>query len=497
MNRFSRISLVAALAAFALAATSAEAKVKEAKKKKNEDLSANPLVNLNSKQPDKVLFDKAMDSMKHGRYDVARLTLQTLLNTYPDSEYRMRAKLAVGDTWFKEGGTAALTQAEAEYKDFETFFPNAPEAAEAQMKVGDIYYQQMEKPDRDFTNAQRAEEEYRVMINQYPDSALVPRARQRLRDVQEVLAEREAEVGFFYESRENFSAAIARLDTVADTFPLYSRSDEVLIGIGDSYAGQAKRLDTIPGMSGAVKERLRGLYLDRAAAAYTKAILRYPMAMHVEDARDRLVAMNRPIPEPSQKAIADNDAEERSRQQIHFVDHTLGIIKRGPTVVAAAHVGDPTLDDPKRTVAPDVNRESLNLYTEAANPGKSPTEAKEVVPTGPNEPPRSDVPSTAPVESGAPGAGNSVGVSIVSAPSGGDPNALVQPVTSATAAVPAAEGPAEAPIQVNDIKPGSAPPPAAVAADSGKKTKAPKTDLNDESSTKKKKKKGLGKLNPF
>ncbi len=91
--------------------------------------------------------------MKKGKYDVARLDLQTLLNTYPDSEYAMRAKLAIGDTWYKEGGTAALTQAEAEYKDFITFFPNSPEAAEAQMKVGDIYFQQMEKPDRDPQNA--------------------------------------------------------------------------------------------------------------------------------------------------------------------------------------------------------------------------------------------------------------------------------------------------------------------------------------------------------
>ncbi len=81
----------------------------------------------------------------------ARLDLQTLLNTYPDSEYQMRAKLAIGDTWYKEGGTAALTQAESEFKDFITFFPNQPEAAEAQMKVADIYYIQMEKPDRDYT----------------------------------------------------------------------------------------------------------------------------------------------------------------------------------------------------------------------------------------------------------------------------------------------------------------------------------------------------------
>src|SRR5207253_5274569 len=123
--------------------------------------SVNPLANVGSKQPDKVLFDKAMYAMKHNRFDVARITLQTLINTYPDSEFIARAKLAVGDSWYAEGGTASLAQAEAEYQDFETFFPNMPEAAEAQVKIANIHYQQMEKPDRDFTHAMRAEEEYR------------------------------------------------------------------------------------------------------------------------------------------------------------------------------------------------------------------------------------------------------------------------------------------------------------------------------------------------
>src|SRR6201996_4223766 len=170
----------------------------------------NPLAGNASKQPDKELFDKAMEAMKKGKYDVARLDLQTLLNTYPESEYQMRAKLAIGDAWFKEGGTAALTQAENEYKDFITFFPQAPEAAEAQMKVADIYYMQMEKPDRDFNNAVRAEQEYRAMINQFPDSTLVPRAKQKLREVQEVLAEREFIIGQYYATRMNWAGSIAR-----------------------------------------------------------------------------------------------------------------------------------------------------------------------------------------------------------------------------------------------------------------------------------------------
>ena len=486
-----------ALVALVFSGVSAQAREKKPKHKKNQDLSANPLANVNSKQPDKALFDKAMVALKKGRFDVARLDLQTMLNTYPDSEYRMRAKLAVGDTWFKEGGTAALAQAEAEYKDFITFFPQAPEAAEAQMKVGDIYYQQMEKPDRDYNNAQNAEREYRTMINMFPDSTLIPRAKQKLRDVQEVLAERETQIGLYYEAKENFTASIARLQTVIDAYPLYSKSDQALLAIGDSYAGEAHAVQMAPGLPGAVRERLRSYYQDRAAAAYAKVITRYPLAPHVEDARDRLVAMNRPVPEPTDAAIAENDAEEKSRQPIRFTDRTLGLVKHGPTVVEAVHVGEPSLDDAKRTLAPDITKENIALFNSANNAGKPATETA-VTPTGPNEPPRSDQPSQAPLQLSAPEGGTGVGVSIVNAPAGSgaaDPNALVKPVGPTNTTVPAAEKPAEAPDQVNDIKPGTA-QPTATTATTGKKKK-PKADLDEESSSKKKKKKGLGKLNPF
>ncbi len=480
---------------------------RQKKSKKPYDLNANPLAGVQSRQPDKELYDKAMVAMKKGRYDVARLDLQTMLNTYPESEYRMRAKLSVGDTWFKEGGEAALTQAEAEYEDFITFFPNAPEAAEAKRKVADISYEQMEKPDRDFTNAQQSEREYREMINMFPDSTLIPRAKQRLRDVQEVLGEREFQIGSYYLSREDYIASIARLETVADSYPLYSKSDQVLIGIGDAYAGQAHNIEMAAGLRGDIKERMRSVYQDKAAAAYAKVITRYPMAPHVEDARDRLVAMNRPIPEPTQAAIAESDAEERSRQPLHFTDTMIGVIKRGPTVVEAVHVGEPTLDDPTRTLAPDITNQNKAVFMDAVNVGKPPAPSPAVTPTGPNEPPRSDQPSTAPLQMEAPAGGTGVGVEVVNAPSGaaaapadasaGDPNALVKGVGPSNTVVPAAEKPEAAPIQVNDIKPGENPAQPATQTNSNGKTKKPKADLSDESSSKKKKKKGLDKLNPF
>jgi outer membrane protein assembly factor BamD len=354
----------------------------------------------------------------------------------------------------------------------------------------------MEKPDRDYLNAQRAEQEYRNMINSFPDSTLVPRAKQKLRDVQEVLAERETQIGLYYESRDQFPASIARLKTVVDTFPLYSKSDQALLGIGDAYAGEARNIRMVPNLPGAIKERLAANYMDRAAEAYARVITRYPMAAHVEDARDRLVAMNRPVPEPTQEAIAESDAEERSRQAIHFTDKTMGMIKHGPLVVEAVHVGEPSLDDPKRTVAPQITKENIAMYNAALNAGKPPeAPATAATPTGVNEPPRSDQPSQAPLQLGAPEGGTGLGVSVVGAPAT-DPNAVVKPVGPTNTVVPSAEKPVAAPEQVNDIKPGSTPAAQPVAAN-GKKNKAPKADLSDESSSKKKKKKGLAKLNPF
>src|SRR5216683_5288203 len=77
----------------------------------------NPITK-DTQQPDKVLFDKAVKDIEKGRYEVARLTLNTLINTYDTSEFLAKAKLAVADSWFREGGTHGLSQAEAEYKDF-------------------------------------------------------------------------------------------------------------------------------------------------------------------------------------------------------------------------------------------------------------------------------------------------------------------------------------------------------------------------------------------
>jgi TolA-binding protein len=76
-------------------------------------------------QPDETLYQKAIDNIKAGDYEAARLRLNTLINSYPDSEYLRHAKLAIADSWLREGGAYGFAQGEAELKDFILFYSNA------------------------------------------------------------------------------------------------------------------------------------------------------------------------------------------------------------------------------------------------------------------------------------------------------------------------------------------------------------------------------------
>jgi outer membrane protein assembly factor BamD len=90
------------------------------------------LVAPKSQQPDQVLYAAAIGDIQHSRYERARLSLQTLINTYDTSALLPQAKFAIADSWYREGGAKGLAQAEAECHDVLTQFPNTPAAEDAQ-----------------------------------------------------------------------------------------------------------------------------------------------------------------------------------------------------------------------------------------------------------------------------------------------------------------------------------------------------------------------------
>jgi outer membrane protein assembly factor BamD len=293
------------------------------KKKKNANIDAD-----SSAEPDKVLYTRATDDIKRGRYIEGRLSLQTLINTYPDSEYLAKAKLAIGDSYFKEGGTAGLTQSVAEYKDFITFFPFLEEAPYAQMQVGMAHYRLMEKPDRDRTQAQFAEDEFQNFLLKYPQSPLAPKAEQRLREVQEMLGEGDYRVGRFYYLKQDYRASAARLLELTNRYPLYSQSDRALWMLGNIFSQNEKTRES-------------------ANQFYARIVRDYPLSSLVCDTKNKLLRAGVPVPQTDPGALARMEQEQRlPRSRPGIMRRSLGALKTGPDVSMAARTGQPTLGPP-------------------------------------------------------------------------------------------------------------------------------------------------------
>lgn len=289
-----------------------------------------------SQEPDKILYEKSLEDIENHRFDVARLTLQTLLNTYPDSDYLADAKLAIADSYYQEGTRTSLTHAEIEYKDFITFFPNAPETAFAQYRAALCNFRRLEKADRDPTYARRAERELQILLLDYGDSEYAADAEKKLIQVQEVLAHRLFQVGRFYIIRGSWRAAASRLMELVERYPNYSQRDEALWMLARVHEEETTYLwERNP---------------EAAARYYARLIREHGLSNYVPQAQEALSRLGKPIPEPDPVLMARTQNAEpilTEEERPGLIGRTLGIFSGRPdTSNAAARLGPPPLEPP-------------------------------------------------------------------------------------------------------------------------------------------------------
>jgi outer membrane protein assembly factor BamD len=438
-----------------VSASQCDAQILHRKKKVNKSTSAD-----NTAEPDKVLYSRALEDIRRGRHEVGRLGMQTLINTYPDSEYLAKAKLAIADSYYKESGTANMTQAIQGYKDFGIFFPFLPEAAYAQLQVANAHYQQMAKPDRDRTQAKAAEDEYQTFLEKYPKDPLASKAEQRLRNVQEIIAEGDYRIAYFYYVKGDQRAAAARLIAVTKRYPLYSKSDHALWMLGDIFE--------------------KSEHKEIASQYYAQIVRNYPLSGFVPDAKSKLSAIKVPVPQPDPKAVAWMTAEQNApRQHESLVKRPLALVRSGPHAefIAAARTGAPNLQpEADNTSATDVlsggNRSQLGGSGGAAGNAA----VVEVVTPGTG--------STSGTESAQPAAGE------------GTANPPAAPDTK-TGANGSTTSNGDAAAKTDAPTPDAAQHPDGASTDSsqGATQNAPATSSQKESSSKKKK--GLRKVIPW
>jgi len=201
-----------------------------------------------------------------------------------------------------------------------------PEAAYAQLQVAMTHYKQIEKPDRDRTHVRAAEEEFQTFLTKYPNDPLATKAEQRLREVQELLAEGDFRIGYYYYVKEDKKAAESRLRGIVSRYPLYSKSDQALWMLGNIWQSTEKK--------------------ELAAPYYARIVRNYPLSPLVPEAKNRLKTLGAPVPQADPQAVAWMTAEQNApRQHEALIKKPLALIHTGPgqELRAAATTGRPTM----------------------------------------------------------------------------------------------------------------------------------------------------------
>jgi outer membrane protein assembly factor BamD len=261
---------------------------------------------------DRELFEEAAKLARKNNYEGSRLLFETIINTYPESNYLPHAKLAIADTFYLEGSTASLIQAGNAYQEWLTFFPTDPLSDEVMLKAAEVEMRQMNQPDRDITHARKAEQRLKALLQQFPQTPLRPEVQLRLNETQEIEGMHSFEVANFYMDKylrgaaPNPKGAQSRYLEVVQKFPNFSRMDKALYMLATTYIAEEQ---------------------PDEAAKYLQRILRdYPESEFKDKAEEQLDAIG------AEKPKANGSAPKRlpppDRGMLHrFMDTVAGTVQ--------------------------------------------------------------------------------------------------------------------------------------------------------------------------
>lgn len=246
-----------------------------------------------TKKPDKItrellteskeaLFEKGKALVARKKYEDGRKYLNHVFETYPNETLGREALLLVAGSYFRQKTTTSYTEARYRYRDYLNRYPGAPSRDYARYQFALCYDMEHERPDRDQTATREAIDQYRALIREFPDSGYAGAARERIRQLTDLLAEHDFGVGFFYLRKGSAAAALSRFTTLEQRFPDYGARDKL-------YFYEAVALGRLG-------------RADEARRYYDRVIEEFPQTEFARKARSKTGA--KPAEKPSTAAVA-------------------------------------------------------------------------------------------------------------------------------------------------------------------------------------------------
>jgi len=156
------------------------------------------------KIPPEEAYRQAVEEARRGHYQDAQRLFEQVRDADTPVRLEFLAEIGIADSLYKNG---KYEEASAEYEHLFEIHSGDAIADYLKYQLGMCYYRRIDTIDRDQGLTAKARLQFLELISRYPDSDLVPAARENLRRCNNYLAERELYVGKFYFAKGNYRAA--------------------------------------------------------------------------------------------------------------------------------------------------------------------------------------------------------------------------------------------------------------------------------------------------
>ncbi|MGH7821533.1 MAG: outer membrane protein assembly factor BamD [Candidatus Binatia bacterium] len=219
--------------------------------------------------PEREYFDNGTQAMEEEAFDVAIDQYQKLLEEYPFSDYTEEAQLKIA---YAEYQSERYAEAIASFQDFQRMHPTNPNLPFAEYYLAMSYMDQMGAKDRDQSASAQAHAHFQALIDRYPESPFAEKAKEKLGECRELLAEHELSVAEFYLHWGNPLGAESRLRHLLRAYPDTATTAEALLRFGNYFRKQGD--------------------VTRAALAFAALRQRYPESPLAAEAEAELARLS-------------------------------------------------------------------------------------------------------------------------------------------------------------------------------------------------------------
>jgi outer membrane protein assembly factor BamD len=169
-------------------------------------------------------FDRAMQLFSKKKYEKAAESFKQFKEDFPLSNYTPLAELRTADCYYFDKKYA---EAIPLYEEFKKLHPLHQEIPFVIYQLGMCHFQQINTIDRDQTETEKAIEQFRYLVENFPQSPHASEAKKNLENCQGNLAEHEFYIGNFYYRTDRYKAARGRLAGILQNYPQTPRQKEI------------------------------------------------------------------------------------------------------------------------------------------------------------------------------------------------------------------------------------------------------------------------------